>query len=74
MQQDFLNVSGSMEQNIFILFLMKGELFAISSKPDKSKYGALQFIHPDFDRITEEEEKSFLHTGKSFLSIEYPKN
>jgi ATP-dependent DNA helicase RecG len=51
----------------------EGELFAISSKPDKSKYGALQFIHPDFDRITEEEEKSFLHTGKIIPFYRIPK-
>jgi ATP-dependent DNA helicase RecG len=41
----------------------EGDIFAVSSKPDKSKYGALQFIHPDFDRLSEEE-KNFLHTGK----------
>jgi ATP-dependent DNA helicase RecG len=51
----------------------EGDLFAISSKPDKSKYGALQFIHPDFDRITEEEEKSFLHTGKIIPFYRIPK-
>ncbi len=51
----------------------EGDLFAISSKPDKSKHGALQFIHPDFDRITEEEEKSFLHTGKIIPFYRIPK-
>ena len=51
----------------------EGEIFAISSKPDKSKYGALQFIHPDFDRITEEEEKSFLNTGKIIPFYRIPK-
>ena len=51
----------------------EGDTFAISSKPDKSKYGALQFIHPDFDRITEEEEKSFLHTGKIIPFYRIPK-
>ena len=51
----------------------EGDVFAISSKPDKSKYGALQFIHPDFDRITEEEEKSFLHTGKIIPFYRIPK-
>jgi len=51
----------------------EGELFAISSKPDKSKHGALQFIHPDFDRITEEEEKRFLHTGKIIPFYRIPK-
>ena len=51
----------------------EGDTFAISSKPDRSKYGALQFIHPDFDRITEEEEKSFLHTGKIIPFYRIPK-
>jgi ATP-dependent DNA helicase RecG len=51
----------------------EGELFAISSKPDRSKHGALQFIHPDFDRITEEEENSFLHTGKIIPFYRIPK-
>jgi ATP-dependent DNA helicase RecG len=51
----------------------EGDVFAISSKPDMSKYGALQFIHPDFDRITEEEEKSFLHTGKIIPFYRIPK-
>lgn len=50
----------------------EGDLFAISSKPDKSKYGALQFIHPDFDRLSEEE-KSFLHTGKIIPFYRIPK-
>jgi ATP-dependent DNA helicase RecG len=50
----------------------EGDVFAVSSKPDKSKYGALQFIHPDFDRISEEE-KSFLHTGKIIPFYRIPK-
>lgn len=50
----------------------EGDVFAISSKPDKSKYGALQFIHPDFDKISEEE-KSFLHTGKIIPFYRIPK-
>ena len=51
----------------------EGDIFAISAKPDKSKYSALQFIHPDFDRLTEEEEKSFLHTGKIIPFYRIPK-
>jgi len=50
----------------------EGDIFAVSSKPDKSKYGALQFIHPDFDRISEEE-KNFLHTGKIIPFYRIPK-
>ncbi len=51
----------------------EGDVFAISAKPEKSKYGALQFIHPDFDRLTEEEENSFLHTGKIIPFYRIPK-
>jgi ATP-dependent DNA helicase RecG len=51
----------------------EGDVFAVSSKPDKSKFGALQFIHPDFDRLSEEEEKSFLHTGKIIPFYRIPK-
>jgi ATP-dependent DNA helicase RecG len=51
----------------------EGDIFAISSKPEKSKYGNLQFIHPDFDRITDEEEKNFLHTGKIIPFYKIPK-
>lgn len=50
----------------------EGEVFAISSKPDKSIFGALQFIHPDFDRINDEE-KNFLHTGKIIPFYRIPK-
>ena len=51
----------------------EGDIFAISSKPEKSKFGALQFIHPDFDRLSEEEERSFLHTGKIIPFYKIPK-
>lgn len=51
----------------------EGQVFAVSSKPDRSKYGALQFVHPDFDRISEEEEKRFLHTGKIIPFYRIPK-
>ena len=57
----------------FYSIFNEGDIFAISAKPDKSKYGALQFIHPDFDRLTEEEEKSFLHTGKIIPFYRIPK-
>jgi ATP-dependent DNA helicase RecG len=49
------------------------QVFAVSSKPEKSKFGALQFVHPDFDRVSEEEEKSFLHTGKIIPFYRIPK-
>lgn len=48
----------------FYSIFNEGDIFAISSKPEINKYGKLQFIHPDFDRITAEESDNFLHTGK----------
>ena len=51
----------------------EGQVFAVSSKPEKSRFGAIQFVHPDFDRISEEEEKSFLHTGKIIPFYKIPK-
>lgn len=42
----------------------EGDHFAVSAKPVLTKYGNLQFAHPDFDRITENESKEFLNTGK----------
>ena len=41
----------------------EGDIFAISSKPEVGKYQKLQFIHPDFDRITEEESNSFFSSA-----------
>jgi len=42
----------------------EGEYFAISSKPILTKYGHLQFAHPDFDKLANEESLDFLNTGK----------
>ncbi len=42
----------------------EGDYFAVSGKPSISKYGHLQIVHPDFDRISEDESNSFLNTGK----------
>ncbi|NUN09452.1 MAG: ATP-dependent DNA helicase RecG [Ignavibacteriaceae bacterium] len=41
-----------------------GQTYAISAKPSISKYGQLQFIHPDFDYLTNEESTGFYNTGK----------
>jgi len=41
-----------------------GDIIAVSGKPSLSKYGGLQFVHPDYDRITEEESQNLVHTGK----------
>ena len=51
----------------------EGDIFAVSSKPEIGKHQKLQFIHPDFDRITEEESDSFLHTGKIIPFYRIPK-
>ncbi|MBU0561075.1 MAG: ATP-dependent DNA helicase RecG [Bacteroidetes bacterium] len=40
------------------------QFYAVSSKPVISKYNHLQFMHPDFDRIVDEENYNFLNTGK----------
>ncbi len=50
----------------------EGEYFAISGKPE-IKYNKLQFVHPDFDKITEEETQSFLNTGKIIPFYRIPK-
>ncbi len=50
-----------------------GDIFAVSGKASISKYGNLQFTHPDFDRITEDESFSFLNTGKIIPFYRIPK-
>ena len=50
-----------------------GEIFAISGKPVISKYNALQFTHPDFDRISEDESNNILNTGKIIPFYRIPK-
>lgn len=50
-----------------------GDIFAVSGKASLSKYGNLQFTHPDFDRITEDESFSFLNTGKIIPFYRIPK-
>lgn len=50
-----------------------GDIFAVSGKASLSKYGNLQFTHPDFDRITEDESISLLNTGKIIPFYRIPK-
>lgn len=50
-----------------------GDIFAVSGKASLSKYGNLQFTHPDFDKITEDESLSFLNTGKIIPFYRIPK-
>ena len=57
----------------FFSVFNENDIFAISSKPEISKQGNLQFIHPDFDKITEEESNNFLHTGKIIPFYRIPK-
>jgi ATP-dependent DNA helicase RecG len=57
----------------FSTLFKEKDIFAISGKPTLSKYGALQFAHPDYDRITEDESQSFLHTGKIIPLYRIPK-
>lgn len=57
----------------FINVFNEGDTFAVSGKPSTSKYGSLQFAHPEFDRITEDESQSFLNTGKIIPVYRIPK-
>jgi ATP-dependent DNA helicase RecG len=51
----------------------QGDTFAISAKPTISKYGDLQFAHPDFDLISEDESQIFFSTGKIIPFYRIPK-
>ncbi len=51
----------------------EGEYYAISAKPVLTKYGHLQFTHPDFDKLTENEPEEFMHTGKIIPFYSIPK-
>jgi ATP-dependent DNA helicase RecG len=50
----------------------EGDYFAVSGKPQISNYGNLQFTHPDFDRLSEDESK-MLNTGKIIPFYRIPK-
>ncbi len=50
----------------------EGDHFAVSGKPTISNYGNLQFTHPDFDRLSEDESK-MLNTGKIIPFYRIPK-
>jgi ATP-dependent DNA helicase RecG len=51
----------------------EGEFYAVSAKPVLTKYGHLQFVHPDFDKLAEKESKDFMHTGKIIPFYRVPK-
>jgi ATP-dependent DNA helicase RecG len=42
----------------------EGEHYAVAGKPVLTKYGNLEFVHPDFDKLSETESMQFLNTGK----------
>lgn len=50
-----------------------GEFYAISAKPVITRYGNLQFVHPDFDRFGKNETDEFLNTGKIIPFYSLPK-
>lgn len=50
-----------------------GYNFAVSSKPVLTRYGNLQFVHPDFDKVSEDESKDFINTGKIIPFYRVPK-
>ncbi|MCP5062628.1 MAG: ATP-dependent DNA helicase RecG [Ignavibacteriae bacterium] len=57
----------------FKSLFITGEHYAISAKPVLTKYGHLQFTHPDFDKFTEDESSDFLNTGKIIPFYTIPK-
>ncbi len=50
------------------------EYYAISAKPVITKYGHLQFAHPDFDKLDSEESLNFRNTGKIIPFYKIPAN
>ncbi|RKY99217.1 MAG: ATP-dependent DNA helicase RecG, partial [Ignavibacteriae bacterium] len=57
----------------FYSLFNEGDIFAISSKPEISKYDKFQFVHPDYDKVTKEESDNFLNTGKIIPFYRIPK-
>ena len=43
---------------------IEDDYYAISAKPVITKYGHLQFAHPDFDKLSSSESVDFMNTGK----------
>lgn len=59
--------------NYFEKIFNENDFFAISSKPEIDRYNRLQFIHPDYDKISEEESNNFINTGKIIPFYRIPK-
>ena len=51
----------------------EGKTYAVSGKPTRSKYGDMQLIHPDYDRISQDETNEYLNTGKIIPFYRIPK-
>jgi len=57
----------------FKTYFKNDEYYAISSKPVLTKYGHLQFTHPDFDKFSIDETNDFINTGKVIPFYSIPK-
>ncbi len=57
----------------FANYFKTGDYYAVSAKPSVTRYGHLQFVHPDFDRLETSESEDFLHTGKIIPFYRIPK-
>ena len=55
-------------------YFNEGDFFAVSAKPAITRYGHLQFVHPDFDKLEGSESDDFLNTGKIIPFYRIPKN
>lgn len=49
------------------------DFFAISAKPVVTRYGHIQFAHPDFDKLASNESTDFFNTGKIIPFYRVPK-
>jgi ATP-dependent DNA helicase RecG len=59
--------------NYFYDVFNAGNIFALSGKPALTKYGNVQLVHPDYDRISDDESRGFLNTGKIIPFYKIPK-
>ncbi len=48
----------------FTSFFEPGKTFIISAKPNFTRYGNIQFSHPDYDSLSSDESQDFFNTGK----------
>ncbi|MCB0753385.1 MAG: DEAD/DEAH box helicase, partial [Ignavibacteriae bacterium] len=57
----------------FKTYFKVDEYYAISAKPVLTKFGNLQFTHPDFDKFSIDETNDFINTGKVIPFYSIPK-